>query len=175
MSEKELAPSLNQPQMTEYHRLEIEEIFTGIREVTNMRAQMFSFLGIADLTALGFAFGTRYSILFLVAAVILLIAVIADTFLRRREGVLYFRGLQLERKYSSQEPSLLSTYIAVAAGERFLASLAAVTNLKDQRARVQALKRTRSSIFGFWLPIAIAFIESITGILFWLQMGWSLF
>jgi len=174
MSEKELTPI--RPQILEYHKLEIEEIFTGIREFTNLRAQILFFLGTANLTALGFAFGTQKSGLLLVAAGISLIAVTADSYVRRHQNAFFYRGLQLEKKYCpQQEHALLSTYVAVAAGEKTLANLRTVANLKDQKACIQALRHARSSVFGFWLPITIALVESVTGILLWLRLGWSLF
>lgn len=173
MLEQELT---QKQEIAEYHKLEIEEIFTATRAFTNLRTQILTFSGTANLTAMGLAFGTQKAGLLLLAAGIPALVVIADSFIRRHQGALYCRGLQLEKKYSPEgEPALLNTYIAVAAGRRALANLQAVAILTDQEARVEALRHARSSIFGFWVQIAIGLVESIAGIVLWLIARWSLF
>jgi hypothetical protein len=162
--------------MIDYHKMKIEEIFARTRALTNMRVQILTFFGTVSLTTLGFALGNQKAGLLFIAAGISMLTVVADSFARRHQGALYYRGLQLERKYTPEgEHALLDTYVAVAAGPGFSARLLAIADLRDQGTRVLALRRTRSSIFGFWLPLLITLIEIVAGTLLWLIKGWSLF
>jgi len=162
--------------MIDYHKMEIEEIFARTRALTNLRVQILTFFGTVSLTTLGFALGNQKAGLLFIAAGISMLTVVADSFARRHQGALYYRGLQLERKYTPEgEHALLDTYVAVAAGQGFSAKLLALADLRDQETRVRALRHARGSIFGFWLPVLITLVEVVVGAFLWLVEGWSLF
>jgi hypothetical protein len=162
--------------MEEYHKLEIQEIFSRTKSLETLRAQFGTFFGTANLTALGFAFTTqKVGILFLAAA-IFVVQILMDTFVRRNLVVLYYRGIQLEKKYASEAgESLLHVYTAATLHEINLPhQLLEISTLRDPRERVMRLRKLRPTIGGLWLVVLAGFVEIVMGIILFYQ-GWGLF
>lgn len=160
----------------EYHKLEIEEILIRTRASTNQRSQVASLLVTANLAILGFALSTQKAGLVFIAAAFLALWLPADVGARRYLDVLYFRGLQLEKKYApDSESALLYTLIASTSSERERTErLGAIANLDSQRERIKALRSFHFSAFGILLPAAALLFEVGLGIILW-ALGWPLF
>ena len=162
--------------MPEYHRLEIEEIFLRTRASENIRTQLAVLCITANITVIGFAFNNQKSGLVFMAAFILLLWALADAPARRNIGVLYYRGLQLEKRYAlDKEDAFLHTYIAATASKRdWVEQLSTIASIPERNERIRALRLFRFSVLGVLVPIIIASIEVALGLVLYFT-GWPLF
>jgi hypothetical protein len=154
--------------MSEYYKLELEQVVKRIESLETVRFQLGTFFGTANLTALGFAFSTRRAILFLIAAAILGAYAIVDDRARALRLVFYYRGLQLQRRFAHGDPDtflqLLPTQLAVRAR--------AILAMPERKARMRAL-RAKPRSFYFWFNLTIIALEVALGFTLWLA-GWVL-
>lgn len=160
----------------DYHRLEIEEIFTRTREHRNQRAQIYSFFGTAHLVVLGLAFNTQKISLMILAISLPMVLIIIDYGLKRALASVELRGLQLEELYAPDpEIAILHLSIAVSpvSAKRIL-KLKAINSIKDSEERISELRKMRP---GFPSSIAIPLLvifEIGMAVSFWFS-GWKVF
>jgi hypothetical protein len=176
MHEDKFTSNTKQLEIDGYNKLEIEEILARTRALQNIRIQIFTFFGTANLTVLGFALSTQWAGLIFVATGIMVLLAVSDWFLRRQHDILYFRGLQLEKKYAPDgETALLHTLVAVGFGHSDrVKEFTTIANIESKEERVKALRTFRFAL-GFWIPAVIALIEVGVAIVLWLSLGWKLF
>jgi hypothetical protein len=162
--------------MDEYHKVELNEIFSRTRSLESLRSQFGTFFGTVNLTALGLAFSVQKAGIVFLAAAIFAVQIIIDVFVRRNLVVLYYRGLQLERKYSAEvEESLLHIYVDSTLSEANLShQLLEISNLKEPSQRLAKLRDLRFTSGGFWLLMVGVVVEVVIGVVLLFQ-GWSLF
>ncbi|HEU5087204.1 MAG TPA: hypothetical protein VFT99_07155, partial [Roseiflexaceae bacterium] len=137
-----------------------------IESLETQRAQLGTFFGTANLTALGVAFSTQRAILFVIAAAILGAYTIIDYRSRRLRLVFYYRGIQLQRRFAPGDLDtflqLIATPLAVRA-RRILA-------LPDRTARLRAL-RSHPPSFYLWFNLTVIALEVALGFTLW-RAGW---
>ena len=163
--------------MDDYETKEIEHIFASIRNWEIIRIQMFAFLGMANLTALGFAFTHRKSTLFIVAAITAWLLVISESVIGMALKALYCRGLQIEALCAKDSQiALLTTYLSAAftssSTYKELIQAAIMTNIDERRTMI---RKARHSIWGHYFPLAVIFIDIGLGICTWLFLHWKWF
>jgi hypothetical protein len=163
-------------EINEYHKLEIEEIFLRTRTSENVRTQVAILCITANITVMGFAFSNQKAGLVFAAASILLLWALADAPARRNIGVLYYRGLQLEKRYApDKENAFLHIYVAATASKRgWVEQLSAIENIQNHKERIRALRLFRFSVLGILAPIIIMLLEVALGFILFFS-GWLLF
>ena len=140
----------NSTEINNYHQMEIQEIFAGIRLANSLTVQIYSFFGTANLTVLGFALGINSAGLILIAASMLGVLILANRRVRKYREFLLVRGLELEKMYA---PDVEHAYF----------------HLFDSR------QSSKSRIKNYSLPVFIFSIEIAMAILSWLLLGWRWF
>src|SRR5512147_614347 len=96
----------------DYHKLEIEEIFTRTRDHLSRRAQIYSFLATAHLVTLGLALTNQKVSLLILAISLPIILAIIDYGLKRSLASVELRGLQLEELYAP-DPELALLHLSI--------------------------------------------------------------
>lgn len=91
----------------EYERLELEEVFNRTRSLVNLRVQVYSFFGTANLTLLGIALGARQAGFLLVAAGLMGLLTIVDRAMLQHQAKIAVRGLELEQCYAARPDAAL--------------------------------------------------------------------
>lgn len=98
--------------MDEYEKIEIEQIYDGIKSIENLSVQIYSFFGTANVTILGVALSLQVSGLILVAALMIGLLGLIHRQTKNHAKVYYLRGTQLENKYAKEpDGALLHLYI----------------------------------------------------------------
>jgi hypothetical protein len=165
-------------EINEYHKLEIEEIFSRTRQLMNVRIQAATFVGTVNLAILSIALSEQKAgLIFAAASVLVLLIIIDRMIIRRSINTLFFRGMQLEDKYAPDaEEALLHIYAAVTTSHRSsYAQMVKALKLQDQEKRISTLRTYRwSSLPGLWIPLGISLIEISIGITL-ILLGWQLF
>ena len=134
----------------EYHKMEIQEIFTSIRTANTLRIQVYSFFGTANLTILGVALSAKHAGLILLAASIIGVLLLVDRQLRRYSYVFLSRGVQLEELYA---PDKVSAFI-----HKYVA--------ESSYAKANPTQR-------YWLALFVLMIEIVMAILSRYSLDWS--
>ena len=88
--------------ISEYEKLELEEVFNRTRSLVNLRVQIYSFFGTANLTLLGIALGARQAGFLFVAAGLMGLLVIVDRAMLQHQSKIAVRGLELEQCYAAR-------------------------------------------------------------------------
>jgi hypothetical protein len=175
MDKPSFSPKNNPDAINEYHKLEIQEIFVRTRTSENIRIQVGIIFLTANVTLLGFAFSTQKVGLVFAAVIILFLWAIADFAGKRSIGVLYYRGLQLEKIYASEQDALLHIYIASTSSmKKLVEQLSSITEIKNQKDRIKALRSFCFSFSDYLLPIICITLELLAGV-YLLNSGWYLF
>ena len=152
MSANTPATNINNDSTTisDYHKMELQEVFNRTSTFTSLRVQIYSFFGTANLGLLGFALTSRLAGLILIAAGIIGLLALVDRQILRYQIIWYSRGLQLEEKYASDKESALLH---------------------------QAIVRTgylqKGVLRRYWLPAAIFAVEVLMAVLSWWLLGWA--
>ena len=160
----------------DYHRLEIEELFTRTREHRNQRAQIYSLLGTGHVFALGLAFNNQTIGIMMLAIALPVALIIIDNTLKRALAAVELRGLQLENLYAP-DPKTALMHVSIAASpwsSKRISDLTAIDKIKDPEKQMIALRKTGT---GFTSSIALpllVIIEIGMTISLWLS-GWGLF
>ena len=157
--------------MNEFHKVELEEIFSRLQAIDNIRVQFAGFVGGGNLTALGLAFATRNVSLISIAALSAVLYMVVDAAQRRNLAVLCFRGFQLQEIYARDDiHSSLFLYNPEIASRAW--DMLERTNPSDQIRQLSLVPLKTLNPTGFWLPLFVIVLEVGTAILLWLQ-GWS--
>ena len=170
--------SIRKP-LDEYHKIEIMEIFERTRTTQNLRVQIFTFLGTANLTILGLAFNTQKVGFIFLATGTLLLLIVTDYAIRLMLSLLYCRGIQLEKQYSpDSDISLIHGYVAVSSQRNLFERLSKIAQFVNQEERIRALRAFRFSVidptFGLWLPGILILFEILLGSVLWLFANWKM-
>lgn len=152
-----------------YHKIELEEAFARTRTLISLRVQIFSFIGTAHLTMLGFAFTTQKAILIFLAASLMILLVVIDSMLKPVIDVIVARELQIEKIYSSDELALCSAIISATFGNnrksnRFISK---IREARTQDEIIRLIKSRPSNQIGIWLPLVVIIFEFIGGLILW--------
>jgi len=156
--------------MNEFHRIELEEIFSRMQAIDSLRVQLVGFVGGGNLTALGFAFTTRNVSLILIAALSAVLYMVVDAAQRRNLAVLCFRGFQLQELYARDDihsslylynPEIASRVLDILKG----------TSPSDQIRELSLVPLKYLNPTGFWIPLFVIVLEVGIAVLLWLQ-GW---
>ena len=160
----------NRPKgITEYHKIEIHEIFARTQAYAGLRFQLFSFMGTAHLTIIGIAFTVQKVILIYIAAGLMVLLMRIDAVIEALIEAMVVRGLQLELMYSSDdEPTWASIISAVS--EKKIEPRALTMNLREATTPADIVRRIRgrrTQRLGVWLPVSVLLLESVGGLLLW--------
>lgn len=156
--------------MNEFHKVELEEIFSRIQAIDNLRVQLAGFLGGGNLTALGFAFTTRSVSLIFIAALSATLYIVVDAAQRRNLAALCFRGFQLQEIYARDDVYTSLFLYNPEIASRVLAILKR-TKPSDQLGQLSLIPLKYLNFTGFWFPLIVIVLEISTAILLLLQ-GW---
>jgi hypothetical protein len=152
-----------------YHKIELEEAFARIKVLIPLRVQIFSFIGTAHFTILGFAFTAQKSILVFFAASLMVILFLIDSLLKPVIDVLTARSLQIEKIYSGDDLALCTAIVSAAfvnkrKSRRFIN---AIKEADTQDEIIRLIKSRPSNQIGIWLPLAVIISESVGGFILW--------
>lgn len=158
-----------QENISAYHKIELEETFARTRALIPLRVQVFSFIGTAHLTMLGFAFTTQKTILIFLAASLMILLVVIDSMLRPVIDVIVARGLQIEKIYSNDESALCSAIISATLRDKRKSNRLAAKfrEARTQDEIIRLIKSRPSNQIGVWLPLVVIICECIGGLILW--------
>jgi len=156
--------------MNEFHKVELQEIFSRLQTIDNIRIQLAGFIGGASLTALGIAFTTRTVSLVFLAALSVVIYMGVDAAQRRNVAVLCFRGFQLQKMYAREDVRSSLFLYNPGIASRVL-DIIKLTNPADQQRQLSLIPLRCLSPSGFWLPLFVIVLEVGIAFLLLLQ-GW---
>jgi len=152
-----------------YHKIELEETFARTRVLIPLRVQIFSFIGTAHLTMLGFAFSTQKAILIFFAASLMVLLLIIDSMLKPVIDVIVARGLQIEKIYSNDEGALCSAIVSATFSDK-RKSYRLISKIREAHTQdeiIRLIKSRPSNQIGVWLPLAVIIFECIGGLTLW--------
>ncbi len=159
--------------LNKFHEIELEQLYEAILSTKNLRLQLASFFGTANLAVMSLAFTSQKAGLFLFAALLIWIAVLLDSRSRRSVVTYYFRILQMSHEYSNDDgfyfnfiPSTSLDYVHK------------LLRYDDKEKQIEGLRKIplrSQSVSAFWLPILASIIEVIIGVIFWQILGWNIF
>ncbi|MGD1908668.1 MAG: hypothetical protein ACFB0C_22155 [Leptolyngbyaceae cyanobacterium] len=154
----------------EYHKIELAEIFNRIRLLISLRIQIFTFIGTANLTILGISISEQKAILIFLGAVLMVLLMFIDSLLRPNIDIILARGIQIENLYSDDNDALLIS-IMLASINKPKSSYTIALKIREAKNQNEVLKLVRSRPvnykLGIWLPLSVAMIESVGGVLLW--------
>ena len=155
--------------ITEYHKIEINEIFTRTRALMSARVQLFSVMGTAHLTIIGIAFTVQKAILIYIAAVMMLFLMKIDSVIESIIEALIARGLQLEMLYSDDEEPLWASIVSSVSQKKIEPRILALklSGASTQVEIIQRIKSRATKKIGIWLPISAFIFECIGGLFLW--------
>ena len=156
-------------EISPYHKIEIEEIFTRTRTLVALRIQIFSFIGTAHLTILGFAFTIQKATLIFTAASLMILLIAIDFLIKPVIDVVVARGLQIEKIYSNDEVALSSAVMLAALRNKrkeyiLLSKIREVRTLDEI---VKLIQSRPSNKIGVWLPLVLILLEGLAGLTLW--------
>ena len=152
-----------------YHKIELEEIFTRTRTLVSLRIQIFSFIGTAHLTMLGIAFSIQKLILIFSAASLMILLIKIDMMLMPIVDVIVARGLQIEEIYSNDEVALCSAIMSAALRNK-REEYRLISKIREARTLdeiMQLINSRPSNQIGVWLPLIVMILEVIGGLTLW--------
>lgn len=160
----------------DYHKLEIEEIFTSMREQGNRRTQIFSFLGTAHLVTLGLAFNNQRVSILILAIIFPIALIIIDRSLKRSRVAAELRGLELESMYApDSEFAFLHILIGASrSSSKHIEELRAINKIKEPDRRIILLRRIRPGLTPYIAVLLLIIIEIGVAISLYFS-GWSIF
>jgi len=159
-------------EIDEYHKMEFREVFERIGSLQDLRVQLGTFFGTANLTALGVALAVQKAGVFFVSAAILVLFTIMDRRARKFLAAYYYRGLQLQKRYA---PDDRETSLRIHPGG-IASEVREISELQDSEVRLAALNRVSAfALIGFWIPLSVITLEVIAGLVLWLVFNWPLF
>jgi len=160
----------------DYHKLEIEEIFTELREYVNRRTQNYSFIGTAHLITLGLAFTSQKVSILILALIFPIALIIIDRRLRRSRAVAELRGLELESIYAP-DPDFALLHLLIGASRsssKHISKLKTFNKIKEPDKLILALRKTQPGSISFIALLIVLAIE--IGLAISLSIsGWSMF
>jgi len=160
-------------ELTKFHEIELEKIYEAILSTKNMRLQMASFFGTANLAALSLAFSTRRASLFIFSAFLIWSFVILDGRSRRSVIAYYYRMLKMGQNYSTDD----GFYFNFTPGSE-LDYVRKLMNKKTEEDQIEGLRKIplrNQSVSAFWFPLLASIVEIVIGIIFWIFLGWQLY
>jgi len=170
------AKTVHSKNIDEYHKMEIEEIFSRTREHRSQRSQIYSFLGTAHLVLLGLAFNNQKISLLVLATSLIVALIVVDYSLKRTLATLELRGMQLESLYAP-DPDMALIHLSVATSyisSKQYERLKAINDIKELDGRVSALRRARPGLSGsIFLPLLVI-LQIGMAISLW-NSGWKIF
>jgi hypothetical protein len=164
---------LSTKDLDKFHEIELEKLYESITSIKNLRLQMASFFGTANLTAMSLAFTSQKAGLIFFAVVLIWAFAILDSRSRMSVITCYFRILQMSLKYSTDD----SFYLNVHPGSE-LNYVRTLLNSNNQEKQIKGLTKIplrNQSISAFWLPLLASIIEIAIGLAFWRIFGWKIY
>jgi uncharacterized membrane protein SpoIIM required for sporulation len=163
------------PPLDKFHEIELEQVFTAMVSLQNLRVQLGTFFGTVTLTILGIAFSAQKAGLLFLAAAVFWLFIVLDGIQRATLAAYYCRGLQLEDRFAPHETD---TFLSLMLRGPMSSKIREIADLsKDQVRSKMAYRSPRPvlSVFRFLLALGVSLIEIATGLLLWWVFGWSLF
>ncbi len=139
--------------MDKYYEAELNVVLAQIGKLDTVRLQFLSFFGTATLTMLGLAITQKNSILIILGVIPLAISIVVDSRIRKQIQIYYYRGIQLQRKLSNDDPEVfleLHTSMLAKEAKRIL-----IHQSVDERVNALAASKAYRSGIYIWLPILI--------------------
>lgn len=174
MTKRILREDNTQKKVSEYHKIEFDEVITRIHSLEDLRVQIATFFATTNLTALGIAFSIQKAGILYLAAMTMIFLFLID---RRTKGVLasyYYRGLILQNMYAPIDDE---TFLRIHPGNT-VSKIRDILKLEDQGKRLTALSKTSRLNFktlSFWAPFTVLILEAGTASILWQVFGWYLF
>ena|SRR3990172_6778777 len=172
------ATQLSHLNIDDYYELELSQVVERYGSLENLRVQLGTFFGTANLTALGIALSVQKAGVVLVAAAMLFVYLALDMRARALAIVYFYRGLQLQKRFvPNDEDSFLRILPgAVATEARRLSESDTVPQKVGIHSKVQkSFGGTFFRIRFTWLIMVVGLGEMATGLILWLALNWSLF
>ena len=140
------------PLMTEYEKIEIEEVFSRTKAMDSLNIQIYTFFGTVNITTLGLGVSLQHAGMFLIAASMIGLLTLILRKMRKHQFYFYTRGLALEKKFSPEKNSaLLKSYLEKSG------------YLSNSRLR------------RYWLPLLIFLFEIFLAIASFYYLKWTWF
>jgi hypothetical protein len=152
LGEVKMAQTRKVPLMSEYEKIEIEEVFNRTKTIDSLNIQIYTFFGTVNITTLGLGVSQQHSGVFLIAASMIGLLTLIIRVMRKHQVQFYMRGLVLEKRFSpDKESALLHNYLEKSG------------HLSGSRLR------------RYWLPLSVFFFEVLLAFISWYFLKWSWF
>ena len=161
--------------LDKFHEIEVQKVFEAMLAIQNLRVQVGTFFGTANLTALGIAFSTQKAGIVLLSALLLLLFVILDLTARSALIRYYYRALVLQNRFSTGEQDTFLDIFLTASTEAKIRQIAKIPKAEDRLKAMRGLLVSKASNPGFWVPLVAFLIEVIIGVILWLAFNWKQF
>ncbi len=164
----------NIPPLDRFHEIEIEKVLDGIVATQNLRIQIASFFGTANLALLSIAFSTQKAMLLLFAGALIWVFLVIDMRTRRALAVYYYRSLQLQARFA---PNDNDVYVSVLPDPMasWVRELSRVPQKELQINKLLSPPLRAQSVSAFWLPLIASIVEVGIGLTLWLGFSWPVF
>lgn len=162
--------SAGKPDTTEYYLREYEQVLERLDAFERMRLQIATFAGTANLTAFGFALTQAKGIVFIVPVGIIAFYLVVEVLARRQHQIYHYRGLQLQRMLSDDDPE---TFLKLHPGAQ-ARKAREILALETPAARKLALRQSKTHFSGifFWFPVLVFFGEVLFAFVSVYVTGW---
>ena len=161
----------------DYHKLEIQEIFTRLREHGNRRTQIYSFMITAHLITLGLAFTNQKVSIMILALIFPIAFIIIDGNLRKSRTAAELRGLELESLYAP-DPEFAFLHLLIGASppsSKHINELRNINKIREPESLIFALRKFQSGSISSYIALLIILATEIGLAISLTVSGWSIF
>jgi len=164
---------------SQLEQIELQEIWSSLRHVHTIRAQVLVFLWTANVTIIGLGLSSRRAGLIMLAPAVLLMQLFVELVARDYAGILEYRGFEIERRCVRETPGLFTYYIAITVREptAFLDRLRKIGELSTIDERTSELRKLfyRTAMPILTLVLLCILLELLVGVVLFRVSGWQLF
>ena len=161
--------------LSKFHEIEVQKLFDAMLTMQNLRLQLGTLFGTANVVVLGVAFTSQKVGVLLFAASILWAVVLMDFLVMGFVIRLYYRGLLLQNQFAQGE---YDTFLSLVLSGRLEKRIREIVNLPEREQRFKAIRilPIRSpTIAGFWIPFIAGLVEIVAALVLRFVFGWSVF
>jgi len=161
--------------LDKFHELEIPKVFDAMLSIQNLRIQLGTFFGTANLTGLGFAFSTQKAGLVFLSATTLAIFIFLDIIARGTLLCYYYRALILQSQFAPDDKDTYLDIFLSPATEYKIKQMAKIPRSGDRFRALRRLPITSPTMTGFGIPLISIAIELAIGVFLLTIFKWNLF
>lgn len=177
MGHSPISTSTNSQVLDKYHEIELEKIYDAILTIQNIRMQLGTFIGTANIAILAAGFSQGKAILILISSIVPWIFILIEV--RTRFALLIYssRAIQLRKKFAPGEDEedefSLDFLLRLEARER-AAKAMKVPDIRKRRWLLYRIASDTERFIGFRLPWLLSLAQSVMALVLWKIFKWPL-